>query len=186
MAWIESHQSLATHKKLLSLKAILKISRAAAVGHLHMFWWWCIDNLTDGKLTGIRKEVIAEAADWQGDAAEFFEALVESRFIDRTQDCERVHDWMSYAGRLLHKRKEARERAKRARKPYAQRTRTFPERTANVLPNSTVHNTTKEKTKRNVADTRTQSSDANGHEVVIAQLTEEQKSAMMTELKRMI
>lgn len=64
MAWIESHQSLLTHRKLLHLARELGIQKYQAVGHLESLWWWAIDNATDGSLDGTYAYDIAAAAGW--------------------------------------------------------------------------------------------------------------------------
>jgi hypothetical protein len=112
MAWIESHQSLLNHRKTGRLARALGISKITAIGHLHVFWWWCLDNAPDGNLTGIDAEDIAEGAGWEGDPAEFIKALHFAGFLD---DGEGVHDWYEYAGKLIEGRKANAERMRRKR-----------------------------------------------------------------------
>ena len=51
MAWIESHQELRHHYKTKRLARELKVTVAAAIGHLHCLWWWAIDFAPDGDLS---------------------------------------------------------------------------------------------------------------------------------------
>lgn len=109
--WIESHQSLLTHRKTGRLARSLAISKITAIGHLHAFWWWCMDNAPTGVLSGIDAEDIADGAVWEGDPGQFIEALVYAGFVDTTDDLSLVvHNWMRYAGRLIEKREKDAER----------------------------------------------------------------------------
>lgn len=109
MAWIESHQSLVTHGKLLKLARQLGINKYEAIGHLQALWWWTIDNATDGSLAGHTPAIIAEAAGWYEHISwwqsyhtesptqsqritglEFFLALVKSDFIDCPENGELI------------------------------------------------------------------------------------------------
>jgi len=108
MAWIESHQSLGTHKKLYKLATLLNISRPQAVGHLQFLWWWALDNAPDGCLKGIPQEVISDVSVWPGDKTQFINALKEAGWIDK--ETEYLHDWHDYAGKLLRHREDDKER----------------------------------------------------------------------------
>ena len=112
MAWIESHQSLATHRKTLAMRRLLGINKAQVIGHLHLLWWWCLDNAPDGDLSAIDPADIAIAMDWNGDANTIIGALVNVGFIDNNMH---VHSWDEYAGKLLIRRADNAERQKRHR-----------------------------------------------------------------------
>lgn len=107
MAWIESHQTLRNHPKLTMLSEKLGITKAQAIGHLQMLWWWCIDYADDGQIDTYSPIQIASACDWQGNAGELIQALADSGFIDR--DPLRVHDWLDFCGDLIKKRLEYRK-----------------------------------------------------------------------------
>ena len=115
MAWLESHQALGQHPKLRKLAALLSINRPQAVGHCMYLWWWCLDYAQDGSLARYDAVDIALAAEWDGDPAEFVEALERAGFVDRSDDGLAVHDWWEYAGRLIERRNAdaARKRAGR-------------------------------------------------------------------------
>lgn len=123
MAWIESHTALRNHPKILRLSRLLGVPRAQAIGHLHLFWWWCHDNAPDGDLSKVDASDIAHAADWCGDAADFVRCLVKVRLLDRTRERTGqtlyVHDWPDYAGRWIEIRARNAERQRR----YRERTR---------------------------------------------------------------
>lgn len=139
MAWIESHQELRNHPKLTLLTEPLKISKAQAVGHLHMLWWWCIDYALNGRLDTYTPAILAAAADWAGNPGVFIDAMANSGFIDR--DPLRVHDWVDFCGDLI-KRRLAYMANKRRR---TRRLRNSPRKAENyqpTIPNHTIPNQT--------------------------------------------
>lgn len=101
MPWIESHQSLKDHPKLIALCEQMEWDIDTATGKLHRFWWWCLDYAIDGDL---RKFNDAQLAHGMGvsipHAKKLTAAMVESRWIDRTPYF-RVHDWWDYVGKFL-------------------------------------------------------------------------------------
>ena len=148
MAWIESHQTLKEHHKTKALKRALKIKTPQAIGHLHMLWWWCLDNAPDGDLSGIPDEDLAEAVEWTGDPKKFVDSLVTSGFIDGEN--RQLHDWYEYAGKLVDRRISNRERQTEFRNRHrngnitvTSQLRNTPPVTARngaTVPNSTVPN----------------------------------------------
>lgn len=112
MAWIESHQSLGTHRKLFDLMDALHMSDVALVGHLHFLWWWSLDNAPDGDITGISDKMLAMAAHWKGSPEKWAGALRKTGWLDEVDGHVWLHDWDDYAGRLIQQRgltKEARK-----------------------------------------------------------------------------
>ena len=107
MAWIEVHQSLPTHRKTLALADALGIKPVQAMGHLVCVWLWTLDNAPDGDLSGVAPKTIARAAQWTRKPELFIEALVESGFMDISNQ---IHDWPDYTWRLLTGRDENRNR----------------------------------------------------------------------------
>lgn len=120
--WIESHQSLARHPKTLRLARLLHTSTPAAIGHLHLLWWWCLEYADDGDVTTFEPDELAFAAMWDGDAREFVTALVRTGFVDLVDDEMHVHDWAEYAGKMAGRRKANAERMRIARATHVQRT----------------------------------------------------------------
>lgn len=131
MAWIESHQSLGRHPKLLRLASELRISSAQAIGHLQYLWWWTMDYAENGDLGEYDDRTIAGAAEWTAEAEPFVEALVRSGWLDErevedengeTYPAYRIHNWDRYVGRLLDQRETSTKQAGgRARAAHAQR-----------------------------------------------------------------
>jgi hypothetical protein len=145
VAWIESHQSLLTHRKTARLARRLGISKITAIGHLHALWWWCMDNAQDGSLAGIDIEDISDGSCWDGDPALFIEALVFAGFVDEDENGRHaVHEWPEYAGKLIEKRTSDAARKRSARLGIAvQRTSDgHPADGAGTVPNLTVPNLT--------------------------------------------
>lgn len=100
MAWIESHTTLRTHKKLKMLCNELKINRREGIGLLHCLWWWAIENREDGDLSNLFDRDIANACDWDGDSKKLVKTLQKCGWLVD----HRIKDWNDYAGRLLRER----------------------------------------------------------------------------------
>lgn len=101
MAWIESHQSLPNHPKLLDLCVLTDWTKEVAVGRLHLHWYWCLDYALDGDLRKFNDGQIAlgMCVDLPN-AKRTVDALVQARWLDRVPYF-RVHGWWNYVGRFL-------------------------------------------------------------------------------------
>jgi hypothetical protein len=117
VAYIESHQELATHPKVKRAARMLDVSIPTMIGHLHLLWWWAFDHAFDtGDLTRYDEYDIADAAMWDGDATRFVRTLIQcgSRgrpgFIDGNpvdNDTWRLHDWHIYTAAMRERREQA-------------------------------------------------------------------------------
>ncbi|WP_178382337.1 hypothetical protein [Paenibacillus sp. P3E] len=94
----------------------MKIDIPATIGHLHLLWWWAMDNLPDGNLSVLEPEDIADEMMWSGDAAELLQALHETGFVDEVNGELFIHDWHDYIGRLLERRRKETERKREYRR----------------------------------------------------------------------
>ena len=112
MAWIESHQELARHPKAKKLARLLGVSLPAAIGHLHFLWWWAMDYAQDGDISKYDPYDIADASGWDDEPDTWYNALIEVGFIDPDK---KIHDWFEYAGRLVERREQNKERKRRSR-----------------------------------------------------------------------
>jgi len=125
MAWIELHQSLTTHKKTRRLARKLGLGVPEGIpqtiGHLCLFWLWCVDGTDEGKITDLDAQDIADAAGWTGDPDIFCKAMIDSGFIEKTETETVIHDWRDYIGKLLDRRKETREKERDRKRAYRQR-----------------------------------------------------------------
>lgn len=143
MAWIESHQELAAHPKTKRLARLLDVHIAQAIGHLHLLWWWALAYAEDGDLSIFDPDEVADACQWEGDPELLIDALGAcgrgggEGFV--TDDLQ-LHDWHSYAGKLVEKRKQDAERKRRSRATSPDVPKTSNGRPADVAGNSTVPN----------------------------------------------
>jgi hypothetical protein len=96
MPWIESHTSLARHPKTLRLARILGIAVPAALGHLHLLWWWAIEYAPDGGVGRFDAADLALACMWDGDEAALLPALQRAGFVDQDGN---LHDWHALSGK---------------------------------------------------------------------------------------
>jgi hypothetical protein len=115
MAWIESHQSLAHHPKTLRLAAALKCGVPAAIGYVHLLWYWALDYAPEGHIATDMRDQVAMACHWRGKPETFWMGMLHAGFIESMDEGIRIHDWMDYAGRLVDKRAANAARMKRAR-----------------------------------------------------------------------
>lgn len=120
--WHEYHQHPAGHPKTVRAAKALGVPVAHLVGHLVCLWHWALDYAEDGDLTGYSDAELADAAQWEGDPAEFVKALIECGdrqegaldigtkpgFID---DERSLHNWKRYTAKVI------RDRYQRAGKP---------------------------------------------------------------------
>lgn len=119
MLYIQVDVTLIDHPKTKKLARLLGISRMTAVGHLVAMWSWAAQYVPDGDLTGYRAapEVIADGAQWDGDASQFVKALIDARvgkqhgFLEDAPDGSlRLHDWHEYFGKVIERRRADTER----------------------------------------------------------------------------
>lgn len=119
MAWIQIHQQLKDHRKVLAAADELDIEPAHMLGLLISFWLWAIDNAPDGSLAGISDRMITRAAQWDKDPEEFVAALTSASLLDVTEDgVLEIHDWSEYTGKLIEQRENEKNRS-RARRAAA-------------------------------------------------------------------
>lgn len=105
MAWLESHQALERHPKVLQLASMMGWSLDETLGKLHRFWWWCLEYAPTGDLRQVDPIVIAGGIGLTGDVAhKFMPSMLNAHLIcscARSKKPFRVHDWIEYAGRYL-------------------------------------------------------------------------------------
>lgn len=173
MAWIESHQKLEKSSKLIHMARILGVNKYQAIGHLHAFWWWALDDAKDGNITAMDNIMLAEISGWSSYCHEAQElervtdlvapslelwgqALQESGFSVTLKSGERyIKNWQRYTERyfdgmerISKQRELTNERVRRYRERNADVTQdvTLPERSVThlTIPDLTVPNQTKE------------------------------------------
>jgi hypothetical protein len=105
--WIELHQTLPRHPKLIRFAGMLRVPQSQAAGHLVFLWLWTLDYAPTGDVSAFGPAELSAGADFRGDAELFCRALTECRWLDADG---KIHNWEKYAGRLLEVRRKDRER----------------------------------------------------------------------------
>jgi len=105
MAWIESHEALEKHPKVLQLGVLMCFTLDETIGKLHRFWWWALNYAPTGELRHVDPLVIAYHLGIVGEPAKkLMPALMTSKLVCRQSNSKhpwRIHDWIEYAGRYL-------------------------------------------------------------------------------------
>ena len=120
MAWIEVHDTLPDHPKVLRAAKALKLDSDALVGKLVRLWVWALGNREDGMLNDLDADRLDVIMQYRGKASALLEALVANRLLDALPDEHyMIHDWDEHVMMLRDKREEKRkqnaERVKRYR-----------------------------------------------------------------------
>jgi hypothetical protein len=151
MAWIESHQELEKHPKVLMLMSLMGWSKDTTIGKLHRFWWWCVSYAEDGDLRKYHVDQIGAAVDLAPgkESSLFANNMVKAKWID-LKPYLRVHDWWHYIGRFLQvKYKLHPEKWEKVRALYTDGSNNPPNNGGNNhIPNLTLPNQTKPKKKQ--------------------------------------
>ena len=119
MAWIESHQELADHPKLLVFAAALGMDPDMAIGKLMRLWWWALDHAEDGDVSVFSPAILAGVM--RVDVARADELWLALKLPAKTGGCGfvdpdgKLHDWWDYAGKLVQKRRDNAERMREER-----------------------------------------------------------------------
>ncbi len=71
-----------------------------------------MDYSQDGDLSKYDAADIEDACEWDGEPGKLYSALRDSKFVDHDNV---IHDWYDYAGRLVEKREQNKERKRRSR-----------------------------------------------------------------------
>ena len=129
MAWIELHQTMPQHPKTKRLARALGLKVPQdipnVVGHLCMFWLWCLDFAADGDVSKWSEDELSDAAGWQGDPAIFVDAMCQTGYLDADDDGGlSVHGWDKYTSRyqdLQFFREESRKKNCERQRRYRER-----------------------------------------------------------------
>jgi hypothetical protein len=114
--WIHLYGDAFTNKKISA--AVAALTRGGVhkmVGHLGALWTWAMEFAQEGDLGHVSDVAIAQGAGWPKAPWRFVAALLEAGLLDPDR---RLHDWDTYAGRLIRKRQAdaARKRVEYERK----------------------------------------------------------------------
>lgn len=107
LPWIKVYGDLPTHRKSVTLAALLGDARAWT--HVVELWLWVSRHAPEGDLGTMPDAAVAHVAGWRGDATAFVIALRTAGFLDGTH----VHGWHEHNG--AHFRKQAADKARNAR-----------------------------------------------------------------------
>lgn len=107
LPWIKVYGDLPTHRKSVTLAALLNEPRAWT--HVVELWLWVSRHAPEGDLGKMPDAAVAHVAGWRGDAGAFVNALRTAGFLDET----RIHGWYEHNG--AHFRKQAADKARNAR-----------------------------------------------------------------------
>jgi hypothetical protein len=119
MAWIEVHQNLPAHRKLLRLKARLNTDAPTAMGCLVTLWLWALDAAPDGDLSALSSRELSEVCGLPlRFRKNFKESLKFSGFLDAD---DRIHDWEEYTGRYQANRLRQKEYQRKYRERLARK-----------------------------------------------------------------
>ncbi len=89
---------------------------------LENLWMWALMQRPDGVIeSALSVEDLAHNCNWQGDAKEWVDALIQYRWLDKRGDGSlKIHEWELYGGKLLQAVAYSREHTSAARNPIVQ------------------------------------------------------------------
>lgn len=152
MAWIELHDTLPDHKKVLDVAEALKMDKDLVVGKLVRLWTWALNNREDGTFKAHDISTIAEVMRFKGRPQRLIDALIGAKLLDQVGAGYIIHDWEERVGMLLAKREairsQTRERVRKYRKQKNRRDCGRENNNGNALQNRCV---TLEKDESNAA-----------------------------------
>lgn len=133
LPWIQVYSNLADHPKIYALVDRMKLRRnSEAVGIVVSLWLWAAKNAPDGDLSGFPERAIADAVGYSSSyAGKLCQLLVETRWLDETENGYALHDWVEYAPAIIDMYEKDKNRTR-------ERVRKFRERRRSITPNETV------------------------------------------------
>jgi hypothetical protein len=143
VAWLEVHQSVRDHRKIVALADALGVEENYALGLCVHFWLWAVDNAPTGHLPESNR-AIARGCRWAGDFDHLLDCLIAAGLVDDRGDSRSIHDWADYAGKLIERRHANAQRMRESRAMHVQDTCDERARShdTHVLGDSTVQNST--------------------------------------------
>ncbi len=138
MAWIEVHQELRSHPKVVRTSVRLKKDLATTLGYLVSLWLWASAYARDGDLTAYTSDEISMACN-AIDVRDLKKILIETRWLDEKGGKILIHDWKKHGLRVLEQAKR-RTAKSRKEKDLGGRTVTQPLRNGDALLSSFLTN----------------------------------------------
>lgn len=121
MAWIELHDNLPDHEKVIEVAATLKMDKDMVVGKLVRLWTWAVNNREDGLLRDHDISTVAEKMRFRGKPQHLIDALANARLLDPVDGGYMIHDWDERVGMLMAKREDARAQSRQRTARYRAR-----------------------------------------------------------------
>lgn len=91
------------HPKMRDLAESLDVPLPHAVGILHLIWEWTGERCPEGNIGKFADKRIADAAHWTGEPTSFVQALIDSRWIDKSDEHRLlIHDWPEHCEDSIH------------------------------------------------------------------------------------
>ena len=85
MAWMELHDTLPDHPKVICAAAALKLDKDTFVGKLTRLWLWALNHRESGFLRDNEAETVAEIMRFKGRPAALMAALLGAGVLDVTE-----------------------------------------------------------------------------------------------------
>ena len=121
MAWMELHDTLPDHPKVICAAAALGMDKDTFVGKLVRLWVWALNHRESGRLLEGELETVAEVMRCQERPAALVAALVEVGLLDRVRGGYVIHDWEQYVSMLMAKREERRSQTRQRVQRYREK-----------------------------------------------------------------
>lgn len=123
--WIQVYSNLPAHRKTCKLRDTLGLkSSYEAVGLIVCLWAWAAVNASDGNITGYSDRDIADAVCYRKQASKLMDAMVQSGFLDYTEDGRKViHDWDVHARMLIDSIESSKQKNAERQKRYREKTK---------------------------------------------------------------
>lgn len=99
------------HPKLVDLAGLLGVRKHVAAGVVEGLISFACHFAPDGEVGKFPDRQIAAWLDWEGDAKQLFDSLLEAGWLDRVDDDRRfvIHDWLEHRPYFLNRRGKPRK-----------------------------------------------------------------------------
>ncbi|MGN7760483.1 hypothetical protein [Paenibacillus sp. 22594] len=113
--WIKSYQATDRDPITRRFCRSTGLNTPAAVGTLHMLWWWVLDWAQDGDISKYHDIDIAEAVNFEGEPKVLMRALIDAGYVVETQSGREIANWFKIGGQIIESKKKDAERKAEAR-----------------------------------------------------------------------
>lgn len=111
--WIELHDNLPDHPKVVKLSKLLNMDRDLARAKLERLWLWALNNRLNGVLSDDDVLLLEDIMRLKGKQSEtMVDALVQCNLLDPVEGGYSIHDWDDHAGMLIDKKTIQREQSR--------------------------------------------------------------------------